>query len=246
MYTLPSFTAEVKNNWAVITKEVQRSNLKLLPRDKEIKKGFEAYENAKTSYLPLMILGNQDLRTDKELIQNVGTLATETQVNIKEMKHFLQDAWDINITTDAKAAKVFKKELAAHVSKGAILNESNWWPFRNDCFMLGAIHGEREIHIASKKGELPTKDLLWDDKEKRPRVLGRELIMLKLAGYQRIEHKENTLSIVLAPPIVARNITFSDVRQELKKVKSINEVKEIFETIVTNDCSRTPINKKNT
>lgn len=238
-------------NWAAITKEVPKENFKLQPPKVEIQKGFEAYEAARSPSLNLILLGGPAIRTNKKLINNFGTLATDPQCDQKKVKKFMasilvqndeNENGASNIkSTSAKTAKEAKKQLRDHLHQGAMINESNWWPYRNDLFILGAIHGGRSFHIVGKRGQLPADDLLWDYPEKRPHVLGRELIMLKAAGYQWINAPE-TFGIVLAPPVDGpKLLTLTEMREFISRVPSVEEIKTIFESKYTNDCERRKI-----
>lgn len=247
-YTIKSLRTETIANWAAITKEVPKENFKLQPPKVEIQKGFEAYEAARSPSLNLIILGGPSIRTNQKLINNFGTLATDPQVDQKKVKKFMaktlvqndENAPNVK-NTAAKAAKTAKQQLHDHLHQGAMINESNWWPYRNDLFILGAIHGERSFHIVGKKGQFPADELLWDYAEKRPHVLGRELIMLKAAGYQWIDAPE-TLGIVLAPPVDGpKLLTLSEMRDIILKVRTVEEIKTIFETKHSNDCERRKI-----
>jgi len=250
-YTIKSLGTETLANWAAITKEVPKENFKLHPPKIEIQKGFEAYEAARTPSLNLIILGGPSIRTNQKLINNFGTLATDPQVDQKKVKKFMakvnlqNDENSINNSnvknTTAKTAKAAKQQLRDHLHQGAMINESNWWPYRNDLFILGAIHGERSFHIVGKKGQMPADDLLWDYAEKRSHVLGRELIMLKAAGYQWIDAPE-TLGIVLAPPVGGpKLLTLTEMRENILRVQSVEEIKTIFETKHSNDSERKKI-----
>ncbi|KIH82853.1 hypothetical protein UCMB321_3308 [Pseudomonas batumici] len=67
--------------------------------------------------------------------------------------------------------------------KGSILNDGFWWPFVNDAWVLGAVHQLKIFHLTLASVD---DDLLWDGAAARCRVLGRELIGLKTAGYSLV------------------------------------------------------------
>ncbi len=201
---------EIRPQWAKIIKHV---GIQLKPPKAEAQRGFDAYMNAMSSHMPIVLLGAENMREDMELIYNMGTLATDPQVDIKDIsKH-------IALTHDLKPGKPLKMQVERHVKAGAIVNDSNWWIFRNDLFMLGAIHAGKEFHISYagiKPGRhgIPPREVLWDDKNKRPRALGREILMLAASGFTPKFFKRG-LSFV--PPVINNRYTYTQMKDIVEK-----------------------------
>ena len=240
-YDLKTLNSEAMKMWSSLIKEVPSKSHKLEPPKKEIERGFNAYTAAHDSNLPFIVLGEADLRIDEILIKNMGTLATDSQFNQVTIKEFLVS------TSPNTPPKQLKELVQKHLTNGSIINDSNWWIFRNDMFMLGGVHGNKEFHLASKKGQMPEDHLLWDKENNRPRVLGRELIMLAKAGYKLVQGPKS-LGMVFVPPTDADQmppLTLSQFRAEVAKVKSIDDIKAIFKYVVENNCAHTPVNSKN-
>lgn len=164
----------------------KRAELKMgKSEDKELTKYREAlkiscsliYERALTGSLPF-ILGGEELRSDHKeaisIILNFGILSGETN-----------------------AAKDCIRRSTTNLETGSVLCDGSWSVFKNDCVILGIIHAARPCFVArfnTKESKEPTptdlsKDL-WDPKLKRPRVLGREIVMLHAAGYIQVASEE--------------------------------------------------------
>ncbi|WP_068470151.1 hypothetical protein [Candidatus Protochlamydia phocaeensis] len=181
-YTEKTLFAETIVQWSRISREVPNPSMRLESPKKEVKRAFEAYINAFKGLLPLVLLGGKEIRT-LEYEKNFGVLAIkESQVDEKVMGAFLRTTF-----SSLQESLSLKKRVKLHVTEGAILNATKWWLYINDLAILGAIHADKEFHVVSEEKEsLPFEDL-WDVKNARPRVLGRELAMLMIAGYERGE-----------------------------------------------------------
>jgi hypothetical protein len=235
IYTEDLLFQEVRPMWAEIVQEVPKKLMRVGNPRVEVKRGMEAYQNAYEAFLPFMILGDENIREEDTLLKNVGTLATNPQVNLKRISDFLQKVLRLE-----KGDKQLRTAVKVHTTQGAILNDSNWWPFRNDMFMLGAIHSEKEFHLATENGKEPSDDLLWDSKNKRPRVVGRELIMLALAGYQKEaaellppagrppSHKLKGWVFALPKQNRARELTLSVCRKKFTEIHSATDIRNLF------------------
>jgi hypothetical protein len=196
---------EIEKQWARITKH---TDIQLKPPKHEAEIAYAAYCNAMSPGSPIVVLGGEAMRQDMELIFNMGTLATDPQVNRKHIaKH-------ISATHKLPKGKVLNLQVDKHVTTGAIVNDSNWWIFRNDLFMLGAIHAGKELHLCYKgigscERGIPPKALLWDNKHARPRALGREILMAAAAGYRPTYYKKG---LSFTPPVVNNRYTYTQMR----------------------------------
>ncbi len=223
---------EIEGVWARLMSETER---RLDTPAKESKRLFHSYQlGGSRDYLSLVLLGGEKMRGDAELIENMGTLATESQVREKPMRKILADRLNLSPGSAKKATK-------KHLSEGAILNDARWWVTKNDLFMLGAIHVGKEFHLTNKR---PHRSLMWDNENNRFRVLGRELFLLQIHGYQRIQSKKR-MGVVFAPPNGPyEKFTLSRCRKRIDEVKSLDALKPILGNLYNNSCNRTPIKKE--
>jgi hypothetical protein len=168
----------------------------------EFDNAWQVYSNAANTQLTLLVLGDISIRSDEDLLQNVGTTANFPMRS--------------------------KKSLAASNQKGSVLNEKYWWPMINDAWVLGGVHSLTPFHMAYNSR--PPDDDLWDLRGKRPRVLGRELLGLFTFGYRRIRHShEAKLGIVFAPvnKTKATQATFAEYLDAVKTATPAG-IKDIF------------------
>lgn len=87
-----------------------------------------------------------------------------------------------------------KGPVPTEMNRGAALYQEDWWVTLNDSYILGTIHAGKTVHLYEPDGKL--KDCsLWA--RNRPRVLGRELLMLRASGYHRAEHPYKELERIL-------------------------------------------------
>jgi len=132
---------------------------KALSFDGEVSYGYDMYVNCYKASLGMLVLGDEAIRGDKELLVNLGATSV----------------------TPSGATKVIKSGDANRINHGAVLNERYWWPFFNDCWVMGGVHGKHEFHLGYT--DWPADSELWDKKNSRPKMLGRELLVLSISGY---------------------------------------------------------------
>jgi hypothetical protein len=233
IYNKDNLLQEIQPMWSQIAREVPKKTMKIGIPKVEAERGARAYENAFNSFLPFVILGDATIREEETLIQNMGTLATDPQVNQKKISDFLEESLKLE-----NKNKQLKSAVKVHTTQGALLNDSNWWPFRNDMFMLGSIHSGKEFHLAFKNGKEPSDDSLWDNANKRPRVLGRELIMLALAGYKKVEKGQISACVnpidleqvyVLPKNYRASELTLTVCRKKFAEITSAADIRNLFQ-----------------
>jgi len=80
-------------------------------------------------------------------------------------------------------------------SGGAILGEKEWSLLINDCFLLGAICRGKRVVVVNLKPESLIIEKLWNAKTKSFTTMGRELAILKDAGYVQVPD-ENEVVLV--------------------------------------------------
>jgi hypothetical protein len=187
MYGKDIFDAELRKNWA--TAEATRPKWYTMgSQDSEIHGAWKLYGNALESTLPELLLGEMKLRSSLDVLNNFGTTSgVETTMERGTLKDGKNRNVGVDATTETLTAQMGKAFNAAagiaHIRRGSVLNDGWWWPLKNDAWMLGGIHGLKRFHLAL---EAVPDDLIWDAKAGRPRVLGRELIGLRAAGYSLI------------------------------------------------------------
>jgi hypothetical protein len=99
-------------------------------------------------------------------------------------KNKLVRSGQVNESVMSRVGKGYRKDDGiAHIRRGSVLNDGWWWPFKNDAWVIGGIHGLKRFHLTMASAP---DDLIWDGKDKRPRVLGRELLGLAAFGYSLI------------------------------------------------------------
>jgi len=216
VYTEEGYKTEVRAQWARIILDVPKwSDLhpskKLsvknyaIAKEANIHNAWKVYSNALSSQLREMLLGDVKLRSDLVILENFGTTAGNTTTMSTGT---LRTEGGVNVTEEMVKSSIIKQNIlvaearseAAHdgeairdlitptdgsdlLYKGSVLNDGTWWPLINDAWVLGAVHGLKVFQLTLATIPL---DLLWDKKFNRPRVLGRELIGLKAAGYALI------------------------------------------------------------
>jgi hypothetical protein len=161
---------------------------------------WRLYQQASTNALGMLLLGSAKIRKDSVLVSNFGMTSAGGITDPEEVA--LVNALEAE-RTDQRAAPGLR-DAPDVLGPGSILNEKNWTPLLNDCYVLGGVHGEHEFHLAedsanayfeSLGGQLPPKekwqsyfrthlDAVWDTTRQAPRILARELIGLKTFGYR--------------------------------------------------------------
>lgn len=172
--------------------------------------------------LPFIILGKSDLRVDQEYVNNFGTTAVNPQHNQKTIMDFFKKIHP------GIAQKALKEEVTEHLTGGSILNDANWYPFKNDCFIYGAIRKNKEFHLGILHSGMK-EEFLWDSDRNRPTVLGREIIMVMQSGYQMHNTK---YGMILMPPckgsVDSQDATVSRYRDGIKQIKSGKEILKLL------------------
>ena len=181
---------------------------------------WRLYERSATNALGMLLLGSAKIRMDPDLVSNFG-VTSAGGVGAGEESEFVE-ALEAE-RTDRRASPGMR-DAPTVVGQGSILNDKNWTPLLNDCYILGGVHGGHEFHLAedaanahfeSLGGQLSptekwksyfrTHDPIWNEKLNVPRILARELVGLKTFGY-RAHFFDEQLSFGAQP---SDNATFS-------------------------------------
>lgn len=187
MYSETSFRAELTRIWSTVMSFKPRW-YKVTSQKVEIDDAWQMYLNARNSNLAELLLGDVKLRSQIEVLKNFGTTSgTETTMERQTLfddKNAKIFPAQVNATVMAAKGQGYRRDDGiAHIRRGSVLNDGWWWPFKNDAWVIGGIHGLKRFHLTLAK--VPD-DLLWDAGDARPRVLGRELLGLAAGGYALI------------------------------------------------------------
>ncbi|WAG76930.1 hypothetical protein LMK08_16275 [Metapseudomonas furukawaii] len=274
IYTRESLSQEVKPRWSVITSPLVKPDWYVLgTQEQEIDEAWALYSNTRGSLLSELLLGDMKLRSQVEILKNFGTTSgtatTMERGTLFEAGSSTRTISSATVQTSVKqllrqnqamsgtaqgAITPLPKEIVAdtgqHLRKGSVLNDGWWWPFKNDAWILGGVHGLKRFHLAL--ATVPD-ELLWDKASKRPRVLGRELLGLHLAGYKLIglpawtikktwnawgkEQSSTTpvsaktiresIGFVFAPTskVTAESLTFTGYQEAINALTGIDDIK---------------------
>jgi hypothetical protein len=190
MYDEGSFKAAVHSLYDARYRPIVPRWYRLKSKETEIDKAWKLYTNARNNDLSMLILGGKDIRSDTDLLANLGTTANAPVTNPSGQ-------FAVPPTRSGPRGPWVQPPSASNRT-GSVLNDKGWWPLQNDAWVLGGVHGLSQFHMASPG--MPPDDELWDASKGYARVLGRELIGLFAFGYIRVQHDhEDKLGLVLAP-----------------------------------------------
>lgn len=163
----------------------------------QVEKCFEIYANAYHGHFDVVLLCNTAQRSDRDVIYNFGTISSEPGFHdMTGMERAFSSCVAGGRAFRCTDLEDVTRSFDRHMRRGALINERHWWPLMNDMAILGAIHKRKEFHLAYD-GPPPDGDI-WDTRENRPRVLGRELIMCLGSGYN-VKVDPRTRGIILLP-----------------------------------------------
>lgn len=217
-------------SFAEISKESSKLGARINPKT-YVKDWLAAMNAGASQRLPFVILGTDAIREDADAAQNFGTIAIEpASMAQKEVARVFERAYpELN-------PKERKSLLKTHFREGAIINASNWYVFLNDCFIYGALGANKEFHVGLKSIK---HELIWDNKNKRPRALGRELLMLKFSGYTPFKTKQG---YTFMPPSGRSEATtpIEAYREAIKQIRSVADIVEYIDSAVPLRFSDSP------
>jgi len=158
--------------------------------------------------LGMLLLGGAKIRKDEALISSFGMASGGG----------ITDPEEVKIVQALEAQRMGMRDpqslqpTPTVLGSGSILNDKDWSPLLNDCYILGGVHGGHEFHLAednvhahfialdrraSSPGGKPlttsqkwldyfraNPGTFWDDKIGVPRILAREMVGLKAFGYR--------------------------------------------------------------
>ena len=112
---------------------------------------------------------------------------------------------------------------------GSVLFQLAGWSIAlNDALIVGAACGEQEIHLAVDNSPVRDIDprLLFDNQNKRPTVLARELGLLACSGYTRYQGPNAVGTAVLLPD--TDNLLIPDLGGMLKDLESVRTYDDVL------------------
>lgn len=172
------------------------------------------YNKAVSSKMPF-VLGSEELRGSEGVI---------------EMKNFGVLCTDIPACPKAVIAS------GVDVQTGAILCDSSWSVIKNDWAMLGVIHAARTCYVSKIHDKDLEKDL-WDEESLRPKVLGREIVMLHFAGYRQVadpaDSEKYGHTFVALDKDKARQMSYNEMISSLKAIRSKDDILDLLTTHIT-------------
>ncbi len=112
---------------------------------------------------------------------------------------------------------------------GSVLFQLAGWSLAlNDALIVGAACGEQDIHLAVDNSPVRDIDprLLFDNQNKRPTVLARELGLLACSGYTRYQGPNAVGTAVLLPD--TDNLLIPDLGGMLKDLESVRTYDDVL------------------
>jgi hypothetical protein len=186
MYTKDTFKRELEGLWSTRVLPLKPVWYTIGTMKVEIDDAWEMYLNAYKSTLSELLLGDVALRSKLDVLQNFGTTSgTQSTMERQTLYDGKTKIYPSNVNkTVMDSTKSYKKQDGIdHIRRGSVLNDGWWWPFKNDAWVIGGIHGLKRFHLTM--ASVPD-DLIWDTSAMRLRVLGRELLGLAAFGYSLI------------------------------------------------------------
>jgi len=205
------FEAEIKSLEGVYRSQMPKWYHPAQTWGGEIDHAWLLYSNARSNDLGMLILGGEELRSDKDLLANFGTTAAAPAQN---------ESQDTTFKPGVRPS--------AKNKTGSVLKEKYWWPMMNDAWVLGGIHGLSEFHLATASPDSVTNAELWEGKLRRARVLGREMIGLSAFGYKRAKNNFEALTgvvYVAASEDKAKAATFTQYLRAIANVFSASVIR---------------------
>lgn len=164
-----------------------------------IQEAYALHLNASAKEMPLVLLGGESLRNPKVAAS-------------KALMH------NFGIISSGAGTPL--------ATRGAILCENSWHIYKNDAYMTGAIRAKKDFYVVHAEGKLP-KSLLWDAAHNRPRVLGREIIILLAHAYTMATSGEG-LAFKCSGTDKAENATLKSAIDAVNAVKSYDDFIKVF------------------
>lgn len=196
------FYSTSKLNVALKFEESMKKNNKFNSLQKKYKNAVVAcYCGSYLSELPMIVLGPSPSVWIPSVLLNFGISAQNPFMRgLKIEKYSDQSHWD-----DPGEQEAMKKLIqtldddSGSDHSGGVVFETLWSTLANDAFVQGAVDTQKEVHIATNGTELKDipQNILFDQANNRPKVLGRELALAGLSKYKVVNHDYKNLGVIL-------------------------------------------------
>lgn len=216
-------------------------------RAKFMAKCWGVYSSALASELP-MLLGSNSLRVDRDTLANFGMLSSgDHSFNAPRfggISRAVRAVWKRPV---GLRERVPRRPIDSMETRGSILSERYWSVLLNDVAILGVIHGRRECILWDEQETRPLsapsgtgvyEHEFWDGGSHRTRMLARELLMLKGAGYIQAacsdELSVSSRVFVCKDPRSPESVTLVELFREAmvpykRKEVALDAVNQMFE-----------------
>jgi hypothetical protein len=109
--------------------------------DWQIEKSYEIYYSAYNTYLPILLLGDAKIRTDEQLLFNFGTTTGKSSESYFSRRKPYSGV--------GKIRENFATQNTPKLIGDGSIFLTNYWDFmKNDAYILGGLHGQKEFSIA--------------------------------------------------------------------------------------------------
>ncbi|HXH86691.1 MAG TPA: hypothetical protein VNI35_07675 [Nitrospira sp.] len=126
------------------------------------------------------------------------------------------DLWVTQFLSKVNINVKQKQTLWDPWTTGNIQAMDKWAPVINDCWVIGGVHRCADFELVSK--EAPGN--LWDHTAGFHIVTGRELLGLRLFGYERVERSGMVIFSCSRNPVRAKTATLEAYRNMMKQMQT--------------------------
>ncbi|MGE4481173.1 hypothetical protein [Acidocella sp.] len=166
---------------------------------------LDAYIGSYFSPLDFLVLGDSKSVWTPSMLYNFRPAGKNLFAKLPPSSEWVDQRWktDPSESQAAHALNDYVRDILQNnmISEGSVLYEMAWSLLCNDAFVRGAIDTGKEVHVAQQGtsvSDIPMEKL-FDEKNLRPRVLGRELLSLGHNGYDCVDHDYPNLGVVFIP-----------------------------------------------
>src|SRR3990167_1712253 len=192
-----------RERWKVAARKYVKAGFKPLT-DLDMSRTVRIFDIAKEAPLPLIVLGPSPMLWHPTLVQNFRPIGETVFLKGMDNPKWADLKWKKSSTELEARLELDDLEQTDPLFglNGSLMMEVNWSMPLNDGLIAGAASGRKELHIASPDMsiyDLPDK-ALWNSVYDAPTVLGRELSIARILGYEQAINPYKDLGIVLHQP----------------------------------------------
>jgi hypothetical protein len=166
---------------------------------------ISAYCGSYLTPLDMIIVGDSPSVWKPSVLVNFGMTTNKPFPKLPNNPLWVDPSWKTD-PSEKQPSFLLEKQVEQILvdgggSSGSVLYDYLWSLLCNDSFVQGAMDAEKEIHVAVQGTEISDVPMvkIFDVNNKRPRVLGRELLFASHNGYRAFDHDFDNLGIVLLP-----------------------------------------------